>query len=216
MKFKETREEIVETSKQMLAEGLVTLTAGNISMRVPSENLVAITPTGRPYTTMKPEDVPIVDLSGKIVEGEFKPSSETPMHTMIYRDRPEVNAIVHTHSPYALAFAVVHKDIPLICIEGLANKAMAVLVAEYGVPGTEEIGRRALEALSRQPGSLAVLLANHGLLTIGSTLTDAYAVATKVETEAMIYHLSLNIGPPVSMTAEQVQAIRSKYQVKKD
>jgi L-fuculose-phosphate aldolase len=61
-----------------------------------------------------------------------------------------------------------------------------------------------------------VLLANHGLLTIGSTLTDAYAVATKVETEAMIYHLSLNIGPPVSMTAEQVQAIRSKYQVKKD
>jgi L-ribulose-5-phosphate 4-epimerase len=216
MKFEEIREEIVETSKQMLAEGLVTLTAGNISMRVPSENLVAITPTGRPYTTMKPEDVSIVDLFGKLVDGQFKPSSETPMHTMVYRDRPEVNAVVHTHSPYALAFAVVHKNIPLISIEGLATKAMAVLVAEYGVPGTEEIGRKALEGLNRQPGSLAILLANHGLLTIGSTLADAYSVASKVETEALVYQLALNIGPPVPMTAEQVQAIRGKYQVKKE
>jgi L-ribulose-5-phosphate 4-epimerase len=216
MNFKEIREEILETSKQMLAEGLVTLTAGNISMRVPSEKLVAITPTGRPYTTMKPEDIPIIDLFGKIVEGEYKPSSETPMHTMIYRDRSEVNAVVHTHSPHALAFAVVHRSIPLVCIEGLANKAMAVLVADYGVPGTEEIGRKALEGLRRQAGSLAVLLANHGLLTIGSTLADAYAVASKVETEALVYQLALNIGPPVAMTAEQVQAIRDKYQVKKE
>jgi L-fuculose-phosphate aldolase len=216
MKFKEIREEIVETAKQMLAECLVTLTAGNISMRIPGEELVAITPTGRPYTTMKPEDVPVVDLAGKLVEGEFKPSSETPMHTMVYRDRPEVNAVVHTHSPYALAFAVAHKEIPLICIEGLSTKAMAVLVAEYAIPGTEEIGRKALEALNRQPGSMAVLLANHGLLTIGKTLADAYGVASKVETEALVYQLALNIGPPVPMTTAQVEAIRGKYQVKKD
>jgi L-fuculose-phosphate aldolase len=215
MKYQKIREEIVATAKQMLEEGLVTLTAGNISMRIPGEELVAITPTGRPYTTMKPEEVSIVNLSCNMLDGECKPSSEAPMHTMVFRQRPEINAVVHTHSPYALAFAVAHKEIPLICIEGLSTKAMCVLVADYGVPGTEEIGRKALEALNRQPGSLAVLLANHGLLTIGKSLEEAYGIASKVETEARIYQLALNIGPPVPMTAEQVQAIRSRYETKK-
>ncbi len=215
MKYEKIREEIVATAKQMLEEGLVTLTAGNISMRIPGEELVAITPTGRPYTTMKPEEVSIVNLSCNMLDGECKPSSEAPMHTMVFRQRPEINAVVHTHSPYALAFAVAHKEIPLICIEGLSTKAMCVLVADYGVPGTEEIGRKALEALNRQPGSLAVLLANHGLLTIGKSLEEAYGIASKVETEARIYQLALNIGPPVPMTAEQVQAIRSRYETKK-
>jgi ribulose-5-phosphate 4-epimerase/fuculose-1-phosphate aldolase len=216
MKFKEIREQIVETSKQMLSEKLVTNTAGNISMRIPGENLAAITPSGRPYLTMTPEEVAIVDLDGALVEGDFKPSSETPMHTMIYRTRADIGAIVHTHSPYALAFAVTHRDIPLICIEGLCNKSQAVLVAEYGVPGTEEIGRRALEALDRQPGSIATLLANHGLLTIGPTLQAAYAAAGNIEMLAMVYHLALQIGTPVCVTEEQVFAIRNKYQVKKD
>jgi L-fuculose-phosphate aldolase len=215
MNYQKIREEIVATAKQMLEEGLVTLTAGNISMRIPGEELVAITPTGRPYTTMKPEEVSIVNLSCNMLDGECKPSSEAPMHTMVFRQRPEINAVVHTHSPYALAFAVAHKEIPLICIEGLSTKAMCVLVADYGVPGTEEIGRKALEALNRQPGSLAVLLANHGLLTIGKSLEEAYGIASKVETEARIYQLALNIGPPVPMTAEQVQAIRSRYETKK-
>jgi L-fuculose-phosphate aldolase len=215
MKYQEIREEIVARAKQMLAEGLVTLTAGNISMRIPGEDLVAITPTGRPYPTMKPGEVSIVDLSCKPVDGECKPSSEMPMHTMLFRERPEINGVVHTHSPYALAFAVAHKEIPLICIEGLSAKAMSVLVAEYGVPGTEEIGQKALEALNRQPGSLAVLLANHGLLTIGKSLEEAYTIASKVETEARIYQLVLNIGSPVFMTAEQVHAIRTRYEAKK-
>lgn len=215
MKYQEIREEVVATAKQMLAEGLVTITAGNISIRVPGENILAITPSGRPYDTMKPEDVPIVTLDGRVVDGKFKPSSETPMHTMIMRELPDVNAVVHTHSLYALAFAVVHKPIPVICNEGLLARSMSVLVTEYGVPGTEEIGQKALEALSLQPGSKAVLLANHGLLTVGTSIREAYVVASNVETEAKVYQLALTIGDPVPLTGEQLQAIYRRYQAKK-
>jgi L-fuculose-phosphate aldolase len=215
MKFEQAREEIVTTAKQMLAEGLVTLTAGNISMRIPGEDLVVITPGSRPYDTMKPEDVPIVTLDGQVVDGEYKPSSETPMHTMVLRELSDVNAVVHTHSPYALAFAVVHKPIPLICNEGLGTRSMSVLVAEYGVPGTDEIGRKAIEALNLQPGAKAVLLANHGLLTVGQSMQEAYSVASNVEVEAKIYHLALTVDEPVLMTEEQVQAIFQRYQARK-
>ncbi|MDY6875582.1 MAG: class II aldolase/adducin family protein [Chloroflexota bacterium] len=215
MKYQEIREQIVAASQQMLAEGLVRMTAGNISIRVPGENMLAVTPSGRPYDTMKPEDVPIVTLDGQVVDGEFKPSSETPMHTMIMRELPDANAIVHTHSPYALAFAVVHKPIPVICNEGFLARSMAVLVTEYGVPGTEEIGRKALETLSLQPGSKAVLLANHGLLTVGASIREAYAVASNVETEARVYQLALTIGDPIPFTGEQLQAIYRRYQAKK-
>lgn len=215
MRFQEVREEVVAVARRMFEEGLVTFTAGNISLRIAGEDAFVITPTSRPYTTMKPEDLPIVNVHGQVVEGEFKPSSETPMHSMIMRMRPDVNAIVHTHSPYATAFAVARKPIPLICVEGLCTNSMAVLPTEYGVPGTEELGERVIEALNQQPGSQAVLIANHGLLTIGKTLAEAYATASKVETEARIYTLALIIGTPVLITDEQVYALKHKYLPKK-
>jgi len=198
----------------MLSDKLVTFTAGNISVRVPESDLIAITPTSYPYDLMKPEDVPLVNLAGEVVEGALQPSSETPMHTLIMRARPDVNAVVHTHSPYALAFAVAHKPIPLISLEGLATCSMSVLVAEYATPGTEEIGLSALQTLERQPGSQAVLLANHGLLVIGKSLSDAYATASKVETEAMVYQLALTVGTPVHLTEQQVHQIRQQYVAK--
>jgi L-fuculose-phosphate aldolase len=160
---------------------------------------------------MQPEDLPILNLHGQVVEGEFKPSSESPMHSRILRLRSDVNAIVHTHSPYATAFSVVHRPIPLICNEGLGTRAMEVLVAEYGVPGTEELGERVTEALDKQPGSMAVLIANHGLLTIGKSLGEAYSIASRVETEALICQLAMTIGTPVPLTVEQVHAIRRRY-----
>jgi L-ribulose-5-phosphate 4-epimerase len=195
----------------MLAEGLVTITAGNISIRIPGEDLAAITPSDRPYDTMEPGDVPIVSLDGQLVDGPFKPSSETPMHTMVLREMDDVNAVVHTHSPYATAFSVAHHPIPLICNEGLGFRSMSVLVSDFGVPGTEEIGQRAIDTLRLQPGSKAVLLANHGPLCVGDSIQRAYALASNVETEAKIYALALGIGNPVPITEEQVQAILSRY-----
>lgn len=211
MKYEEIRQQIVDVARAMLAEGLVNLTAGNISVRIPGEALCAITPGRTPYTTMKAEDVLIVTLDGQVVEGRLKPSSETPMHTLILREMPEAGAVVHAHPPYATAFAVVRKPVPLICTEGLGVRAMQVLVAEYAVPGTEEIGRSALSALRQQPGSKGVLLANHGLLTVGDSLMEAYSVASKIETQAKVYHLALQVGSPVCMTEEQVQAIYNRY-----
>lgn len=209
--IQEIREQIVSTARQMLADGLVTLTAGNLSVRVPDLQALAITPARRSYTTLQPEDIPIVALDGHVLEGTLPPSAETPMHTMLLRARPDIQAVVHTHSPYALAFAVTQRPIPLICIEGLCTRAMEVLVAEFGSPGTEEIGQRALEALGRQPGAQAVLLANHGLLTVGQSLEEAYTIASKVETEAKVYHMAIGLGTPVSLTQEQVSRIWSRY-----
>ena len=206
------RAQVVAMGRQMLADGLVSHTAGNLSVRLPDQDALAITPTRRPYSTMQPEDVPIVTLEGRVLEGVLPPSAETPMHTMILLARPDIHAVVHTHSPYATAFAVAHRPIPLICIEGLCTRSMSVPVSEFAPPGTEEIGQRALEALDRQPGSLAVLLANHGLLALGQTLEEAYAVASKVESEARIYHLALGIGGVRQLTEEQVERIRSRYQ----
>lgn len=215
MKYQQIREEIVAVGRQMLAEGLVTFTAGNLSVRIPGEQLVAITPSGRPYDTMRPEEVPVVTLDGSVVDGDFRPSSEMPMHLAVFRDRPDVQAMVHTHSPHALAFAVAHRPIPLVSLEGLPARSTEVLVAEYATPGTEEVGRSALGALSRQPESRAVLLANHGLLAIGGSLAEAYTVAGNLETEARVYLLAAALGTPVALTREQLSSIRSHYEAKK-
>jgi len=211
MRHEATRRQVVETARRMLAEGLVTVTAGNISIHIPDEDLLAITPGGRPYDTMEPEDVAIVTLDGELVEGDFEPSSETPMHTMIMREMPDVHAIVHTHSPYATAFSVVRKPIPLVCNEGLTVGAMSVRVTEYGVPGTEEIGQRVIETLRLQPGSKAVLIANHGMLAVGGTIREAYVIASNVEAEAKIYAIALGVGVPVCMTQEIVGEILGHY-----
>ncbi|MHB1160498.1 MAG: class II aldolase/adducin family protein [Chloroflexota bacterium] len=215
MKYQEIREEIVAVGRQMLAEGLVTFTAGNLSVRIPGEQLVAITPSGRPYDTMRPEEVPVVTLDGRVVDGDLRPSSEMPMHLAIFRHRPDVQAMVHTHSPYALAFAVARRPLPLISLEGLPTRATEVLVAEYATPGTDEVGRSAMVALHRQPESRAVLLANHGLLAVGDSLAEAYTVAANLEMEARIYLLATTLGTPVPITPEQLSAIRSHYEAKK-
>ncbi|MGE5618418.1 MAG: class II aldolase/adducin family protein [Sphingomonadaceae bacterium] len=215
MRYAGIREEIVSVGRRMLADGLVTFTAGNSSVRIPGEDLVAITPSGRPYDTMGPEEVPIVTLDGRVVDGACRPSSEMPMHLAVYRHRPDVQAMVHTHSPHALAFAVARRPIPLISLEGLPTRAIEVLVAEYATPGTEEVGRSALAALERQPDSRAVLLANHGLLAVGGSLAEAYTVAANLETEARIYLLAATLGTAVALTGEQLAAIRRHYEAKK-
>ena len=212
--YRAIREEVALFARKMLCDGLVTLTAGNISVRIPGEDLVAITPSTRPYETMTAEEITIVDLAGRVVFGEYQPSTETPMHAVILRKRPLVRAVVHTHSPHALAFAVTHQPIPLIRLEGVVTRATSILCAEYAVPSTEELGYKALAALDKQPGSRAVLLANHGVLAIGACLREAYGVAVKVEAQALVYPLALAVGAPIKLTVEQLQEIYDNYVAK--
>ncbi|MEW5865406.1 MAG: class II aldolase/adducin family protein [Bacillota bacterium] len=203
-RYSELRRRVLNASLLMLKQALVTGTSGNVSGREPGADWVAITPSGVPYESMKPDDICIVDLSGRLVCGRHRPSSETPMHTLIYRERRDVLGVVHTHSPYALAFAIVKKPIRPVCVEAIGS-GRGIPVADYALLGTEDIGRSALAALGTQ--HKAVLLQNHGVLAIGPSVEAAMTTACKVEDAARAYYLALGIGEPVVLSDEQLSAI---------
>ena len=198
------RQRVLDACLVMVRQGLVTGTSGNISARDPGADWVAVTPSGVPYDGMTPEDICIIDLLGRPIDGRHRPSSETPMHTLIYRELPGVLGVVHTHSPYALAFAVVGRPIPPVCIEAIVS-GTGIPVAQYALPSTEDIGRSALAALGSH--HKAVLLQNHGVLTIGKDVEEAMALACKVEEAARVYHLALAVGEPVVLSDEQLREI---------
>jgi len=202
------RAEVVETARQMYHSGLVNLTSGNISAIDADSGLVAITPSGVGYDTMTPEDVAVVRLDGTVIDGEHRPSSETPMHTMVYRERPDTGGVVHTHSTYATAFAAVKQEIPIVCTASMAIGG-TIPVADFAPPGTEAVGRSALEALERGCGRV-VLLQNHGLLAVSKTLKKAFANAVKAEEAAKVYHLALQIGEPIIMPDEVLREMLSR------
>lgn len=187
----------------------IQLNSGNVSARASAEHL-AITPTGISYDDIKAEDMVIIDLNGAIIEGSLKPSSETPMHTIVYKNMPDVKSVVHTHSPYALAFATVGRSIPVISTEGLAVRG-PIPVAEYACPGTEAQGWAAINAMQGPPSVTGTLLKNHGVLATGANLSQAYAVACRIEMAAKIYFLALQIGNPDILTDEQIKEIKRVY-----
>ena len=160
-----------------------------------------ITPSGIPYQTMNIDDIVVMKLDGNIMK-DIPASSEWRMHAMIYDKMPEIGGVVHTHSPYATSFAVIHNSIPAILDEVLLCIGGSVPVAEYAIPGTAELGEKAVEAL--QCGTRACLLANHGVLAIGKNLELAHITAVYTEDAAKIYTLALSNGTPV--------AIPKKYQ----
>jgi L-ribulose-5-phosphate 4-epimerase len=198
---------------KLYRQGLIPLNSGNVSVRASAEHL-AITPTGIPYDDMTIENMVIINLNGDIVDGNNKPSSETPMHTTIYKNMPAVKAVVHSHSPYALAFAVVGRSIPVICTEGLAVRG-PIPVADYACPGTEAQGWAAIKAMHGPPSVMGTLLKNHGVLATGTDLSQAYSNACRIEMAAKIFFLALQIGNPDVLTDEQIKEIRSVYFSKK-
>jgi L-ribulose-5-phosphate 4-epimerase len=198
-------------AKQMAGLSLVVASGGNVSARIPGESLVAITPARIRYERLVPADIVLVDLDGAVVEGRHPASSETPMHTLVYKRLPAADAIVHTQSPYATAFAVLRERIPLISTEGFAVNARQVEVAGFQPPGSVELGEEAVAALERQPGSRAVLLANHGVLAVGASLEQAFGVAENVEREAQIYYLARSLGTPHLINAADFERVRKHY-----
>ena len=143
-----------------------------------------------PYDRLAPTDHPLVDLGTGGWSGPLRPTSEIALHLGLMRALPDVGAIVHTHSRYAAAFAVARRDLPFICNESMVTRAEQVLVTEYAPPGSVDLAEQALATFRRQPGSRAVLLANHGVVALGPTVDDAYLVAQAVEWTAEICHLA--------------------------
>ena len=213
MLYEAVRRELFKVVLKLYQKYFIQLTSGNVSVCASAEHL-AITPTGIPYDDMTAEDLVIIDLNGVVVEGNHKPSSEAPMHITIYKNIPAVKAIVHTHSPYALAFAAAGRSIPIISTEGLAVHG-PVPVADYACPGTEAQGLAAIKAMKGPPNVTGTLLKNHGVLATGTTLSHAYSTACRIEMAAKIFFLALQIGNPAILTDEQIEEIRSVYFSKK-
>lgn len=180
---------------------------GNVSVR--RDDRFAVTPTGVAYDRIEAPDVPVVSLDGTQVAGETAPSSETPMHTAVYREF-EPGAIVHTHSPWASTLSILHEPIPPVHYM-LALAGTTVPVADYATYGTEELAENAVAAM-REANAEACLLANHGLLVTGEDVDGALETAVNVEYTARIYCQAKALGDPVELSAEEMGAVAEKFE----
>jgi len=207
MLIEDVRKSCVEMGLKLLEENLVSISMGNVSARDPDTGLFAIKPSSIEYPDITPKDVVVMDLEGTIVDGDLRPSSEWPMHLLVYQERPDIHGIVHTHSPFATSFAVLGKSIPPLNGES-ASLGGSVECARYEAGGTRELGLAALEKLGERD---AVLLRNHGVLTVGPNLERAFYAAVIVENAAQLYIVASIIGTPEPMPDEAVGAIRDEY-----
>ncbi|ABX42399.1 class II aldolase/adducin family protein [Lachnoclostridium phytofermentans ISDg] len=198
-KKEELKREVVLTAKRALKEGMVAGTSGNISVFLEDLNAMAITPSGYDYTIMEENDVVVISLDGTVLEGHLKPSSEWKLHAEIYKNLPHVKSVVHTHSPYATSFAVLHKEIPVILIEMVPFLKGSIEVSPYAKQGSSDVGSNAVPILGRKN---ACLMANHGVVAVGDTLGQAYINSIYVEDAAKIYHMALTVGTPVVLTED--------------
>jgi len=208
MKYQTTREQILDTVVKATEVDLIRMSAGNISTRT-DDGMVAITPSGVKYRSMTIEDISIVDLEGNLVEG-IKPSSETPMHTAIYRNLPEVGSICHTHSTFAITFAMIGEDIPMVNLE-LVVCGAPIPVAAWASPGTAKAGEVTVEIFKDRPALKVVLLRKHGLVAVGANLDHAFDMAFNGEVGFQSYFQALQLGQPEPITDEQFAEIKAVY-----
>jgi L-fuculose-phosphate aldolase len=205
MKFSKEREIVVEASKKILEKGLTVGAWGNVSTRISDEGKIVITPSGMNYQKLSPEDMIVVDLHGKKIEGKWKPSSEMPMHLDIYKAREEINAIIHTHPIFSSVLATLRKDIPPILEDMVMLLGGKINVAEYALPGTKILAENVVKALGDKN---AVLLANHGSVCVGTDMEKAFTACEVLEKSAQVYIYSKFIGEPISLTPRDIMKLR--------
>jgi L-fuculose-phosphate aldolase len=202
------RNEVVKFAKQMLESGLVVGTGGNISIFNREKNLVAITPGSKDYMDMGPEDIVIVDLDGKIIDGEGKPSSELKLHTIFYKNREDINAVVHTHSFYASALSCLNKGLPAVHYM-IASAGGALKCVPYATFGTSELADNALSGMKNRK---AVLLGNHGLVSGARTIEQAYSIAGHMEYISGLYMTCLSSGQDIKILSnEEVENLNRQF-----
>jgi L-fuculose-phosphate aldolase len=185
---------VLEAAQQMVQKGLVVGNAGNVSMRLmeaSSRELVAITPSGRYYDSLSSNDIVIVDFEGKLVEGKLKPSVETMLHIQIYKKRKKVNAIVHSHPIFSSVAAVAGLEIPAILDDQVACLGGEIKVAEYASSGSQKMVRNVVSALGSRN---AVIMANHGALSVGIDMRDALTNCEMLEKTAKIFIYAFGLG----------------------
>jgi L-ribulose-5-phosphate 4-epimerase len=196
---------------ELVRYGLVAWTAGNISGRVPGEDLFVIKPSGISYDDLTPASVVVCDLDGNLVEGELAPSSDTAAHAYVYRARPDVGGVVHTHSPYATAWAARNEAIPCVLTAMADEFGGEIPVGPFALIGDDSIGQGIVKTLadSRSP---AVLMRNHGVFTVGKDPRAAVKAAVMCEDVARTVHLARSGGALTPIDPEHVDSLYRRYQ----
>lgn len=209
MFLQELREQVLETALQMQADGLAHLSQGNVSARDAQTGLIAIKPSAVPYNRMKAKDICVVDLDGRQLRGYWKPTSEMALHLAFYRRRADVMAVVHSHAPYSSVFGIANTPIPMVLTESAACLGAEVPIAPYRRPGTQELADVTVETAG---DGRAVFMAHHGLVTVGSTLAQAYEATLAVETTARVIIMARSMGlNEIHLDPAEVQAVYSIY-----
>lgn len=202
------RQEVWQMNLELPKNRLVTMTSGNVSGRDRGTNYVVIKPSGVKYEDLKSSDMVVVDLEGKVIEGELRPSFDTLTHLYVYRHRQDVNGIVHTHSNYATSFAALGEPIP-VCLTAMADQfGGPIPVGAYARIGEEEIGKEIMRSIGESP---AILMKNHGVFTLGPSPRTALKTAVMLEDLAKTVFLAMLRGAPLEIPEEEVKRAHKKY-----
>ncbi|MFD8498920.1 L-ribulose-5-phosphate 4-epimerase [Amycolatopsis sp. NPDC059657] len=209
--FEELRETVAALHSELTRYELVIWTAGNVSARVPDRDLMVIKPSGVAYDELRADTMVVTDLHGKIVRGDYAPSSDTAAHGYVYRHMPEVGGVVHTHSTYATAWAARGEPIPCVLTMIADEFGGEIPIGPFALIGDDSIGRGIVETLkpSRSP---AVLMRNHGPFTVGRTARDAVKAAVMVEDVARTVHKAFELGTPEPLSDKDIDRLYARYQ----
>ena len=214
--WSEQRANLTEATREMYRRGLVGAYSGNTSLRLADagdDSLLLVTPTHHPYYRLQPDELVVVNLEGEpVLPAPMQPSSETLLHLEIYRQRPDVQAVAHTHSIYASVAAVIGRDIPPLIDEMLMTIGGPIKVSRYAFPGTQELAEQAYAALGDRN---AALLRNHGTVGVGPDIWEALEVCDLVERLAQIFVLARNFGPRAAVPLPD-DAIATEMQMFQD
>ncbi len=209
--LEELREEVWRMNLELPRNRLVTMTSGNVSGRDKETNYVIIKPSGMNYDDLKPSHMVVIDLEGKVVEGTLKPSVDTSTHLYIYQHRDDVNGVVHTHSNYASSFAALGRSIPVYLTAMADEFGGPIPIGGYAQIGTEAIGKEIIRSIGDSP---AILMKNHGVFTVGSSVTAAVKAAVMVEDIAKTVFFALLQGMPDEIPIQEVRRAHKAYKEK--
>jgi len=202
MLYPELRAEVCAANRELPKNGLVVWTAGNVSAIVRSAGHVIIKPSGVLFDDLTPESMVVVDLDGRVVEGRLKPSVDLGVHLYVYRHRPDVGGICHTHSPYATSFALLGQPIPVALTPIAHLLGRDVPCSRYARPADDDTGRAIVETTA---GGMAVLVNRHGPFTLAASAMDSVKIAAQIEESARTIHYAMMRGPVTPLPAEELK-----------
>jgi L-ribulose-5-phosphate 4-epimerase len=208
MLLADLRSEVARYARKMYSSHLVQATQGNLSARDPESGLICVTPSGADYETLLAEDIVVLDPHGHVVEGRWKPTVETPLHTLVLARRLDIHCVMHTHSPYATAFGVIYEPVPMILSDSALCLGGPVPVAPYQRSGTREFAEVVMETLGM---GRAVIWGNHGAMVVGTNLALTFSTAHALEDSARVFAIARSIGTPVLLPGDEVAALHSYW-----